>query len=139
MIAGALVNESDIDNSLFTPDVRFPERSLLPDERLFFSVLPQAVSTRAEMMTRYKWKKGWNWLPSAHSKYQKPSSLSREKIAPLSGNTTMSAGVGMFTTTPSMPSNRPLIAKTRLRWSCSKKQRPLCGNVRWERSRGRRI
>ena len=53
MIAGALVNESDIDNSLFTPDVRFPERSLLPDERLFFSVLPQAVSTRAEMMTRY--------------------------------------------------------------------------------------
>jgi hypothetical protein len=53
MIAGALVNERDIDNSLFTPDVRFPKRSLLPDERLFFSGLPQAISTRAEMMTRY--------------------------------------------------------------------------------------
>ena len=53
MIAGALVNERDIDNSLFTPDVRFPKRSLSPDERLFFSVLPQAISTRAEMMTRY--------------------------------------------------------------------------------------
>jgi hypothetical protein len=53
MIAGALVNESDIDNSLFTPDIRFPKRSLLPDERLFFSVLPQAISTQAEMMTRY--------------------------------------------------------------------------------------
>jgi len=53
MIAGALVNKSDIDSSLFTPDVGFPERSLLPDERLFFSVLPQAISTRAEMMTRY--------------------------------------------------------------------------------------
>ena len=60
MIAGALVNESDIENSLFTPDVRFPELPQLPDQRLFFSVLPQAVSTRAEMMTRYKWKKGWN-------------------------------------------------------------------------------
>ena len=53
MIAGALVNESDIENSLFTPDVRFPELPQLPDQRLFFSVLPQAVSTRAEMMTRY--------------------------------------------------------------------------------------
>jgi hypothetical protein len=53
MIAGALVNESDIDNSLFTPDVRLPKRPLLPDERLFFSVLPQAISTQAEMMTHY--------------------------------------------------------------------------------------
>jgi hypothetical protein len=53
MIAGALVNESDIDKSLFTPDVVFPERTLSPEERVFFSLLPQAVSTEAEMMTRY--------------------------------------------------------------------------------------
>ncbi len=53
MIAGALVNESDIANSLFTPDVRFPQRSLEPDEVIFFSTLPQAISTEAEMMTRY--------------------------------------------------------------------------------------
>ena len=53
MIAGALVNESDIDKSLFTPDVRFPDRPLTVDEYVFFSGLPQAVSTAAEMMTRY--------------------------------------------------------------------------------------
>jgi hypothetical protein len=53
MIAGALVNEKDIESSLFTPDVALPNRSLLPDEHIFFAVLPQAVSTRAEMMTRY--------------------------------------------------------------------------------------
>ena len=53
MIAGALVNESDIDKSLFTADVRFPDRSLSPEEYIFFSALPQAISTEAEMMTRY--------------------------------------------------------------------------------------
>jgi len=53
MIAGALVNEKDIRNSLFTPDVPYPDRSLNPDEYIFFSQLPQALSTRAEMMTRY--------------------------------------------------------------------------------------
>jgi hypothetical protein len=53
MIAGALVNQSDIDQSLFTADVRFPERSLSPEEHIFFSALPQAISTEAEMMTRY--------------------------------------------------------------------------------------
>ena len=53
MIAGALVNQSDINQSLFTSDVRFPERTLSPEEHIFFSVLPQAVSTAAEMMTRY--------------------------------------------------------------------------------------
>jgi len=52
MIAGALVNESDIGNSVYTPDVRFPDRILAPDELIFFSVLPQAVSTEAEMMAR---------------------------------------------------------------------------------------
>ena len=54
MIAGALVNESDINTSLFTPDVRFPDRPLSPEEHIFFSTLPQAISTEAEMMTRYK-------------------------------------------------------------------------------------
>ena len=53
LIAGALVNEKDIHHSLFTPDVKFPERDLSPDEYVFFNALPQALSTEAEMMTRY--------------------------------------------------------------------------------------
>jgi hypothetical protein len=53
LIAGALVNESDIGKSLFTPDVGQPNRELFPDEHVFFSMLPQALSTEAEMMTRY--------------------------------------------------------------------------------------
>ena len=53
MIAGALVNEKDIHHSLFTPDVPYPNRPLNPDEFIFFSPLPQALSTQAEMMTRY--------------------------------------------------------------------------------------
>ena len=53
MIAGALVNESDISQSVFTPDVRFPARALTVDEHVFFSALPQALSTAAEMTTRY--------------------------------------------------------------------------------------
>ncbi len=55
MIAGALVNESDIERSLFTPDVPFPpsKRQFSPDEYVFFSQLPQALSTQAEMMARY--------------------------------------------------------------------------------------
>ncbi len=53
MIAGALVNEKDIAQSLFTPDVPFPGGNLSPDEYIFFSALPQALSTRAEMMVRY--------------------------------------------------------------------------------------
>jgi len=53
MIAGALVNEKDIGISLFTPDVRFPDRPLSPDEHIFFSALPQALSTEAEMMACY--------------------------------------------------------------------------------------
>jgi len=53
MIAGALVDEQDISKSLFTPDVRFPDRALSPDEYIFFSALPQALSTEAEMMTLY--------------------------------------------------------------------------------------
>jgi hypothetical protein len=53
MIAGALVNEKDIEESIFTPDVGIPERPRLPDEYIFFSQLPQALSTEAEMTTRY--------------------------------------------------------------------------------------
>jgi hypothetical protein len=54
MIAGAVVNEADIEKSLFYPDVRFPQNhKLSPDELVFFSSLPQALSTEAEMMTRY--------------------------------------------------------------------------------------
>ena len=53
MIAGALVDEKDITQSIFTPDVSIPVRKLLPDEHIFFSLLPQAISTEAEMMTRY--------------------------------------------------------------------------------------
>jgi len=53
MIAGALVNQQDIGKSLFTPDVPFPNFALSPDEYIFFSTLPQALSTEAEMMTRY--------------------------------------------------------------------------------------
>jgi hypothetical protein len=53
MIAGALVNDQDIRESLFTPDVRFPVLAPSQDECFFYSPLPQALSTEAEMMTRY--------------------------------------------------------------------------------------
>ena len=54
MIAGALVNHDDIDKSLFTPDVKYPDtRYVQPDELIFYSRLPQALSTAAEMMCRY--------------------------------------------------------------------------------------
>ncbi len=53
MIAGALVNAEDIAQSLFTPDVPYPPGPRHADEFVFFSRLPQALSTQAEMMTRY--------------------------------------------------------------------------------------
>ncbi len=53
MIAGALVNDSDIIKGLFLPDVSYPSKKIKPDEAVFFSQLPQALSTEAEMMTRY--------------------------------------------------------------------------------------
>jgi hypothetical protein len=53
MIAGALVNQDDIEQSLFTPDVRFPEGTETAEEHIFYSKLPQALSTEAEMMMRY--------------------------------------------------------------------------------------
>jgi hypothetical protein len=53
MLAGALVNERDIGQGLFTPDVPIPDRPPTMDEHIFFSGLPQSISTRAEMMERY--------------------------------------------------------------------------------------
>jgi hypothetical protein len=53
MIAGALVNKKDCDKSLFYPDVRFPDNEIIEDRLIFNSTLPQALSTEAEMMTRY--------------------------------------------------------------------------------------
>jgi len=53
MIAGALVNEKDIERSLFSCDVPFPDHEPSFDEFIFFSPLPQALSTEAEMMARY--------------------------------------------------------------------------------------
>lgn len=53
MIAGALVNKEDIEHSLFYPDISFPTNKVKADELIFLSQLPQALSTEAEMMTRY--------------------------------------------------------------------------------------
>ncbi len=53
MIAGALVNSGDIDRSLYSPDVTFPDQEPAGEEVVFWSRLPQALSTEAEMMTRY--------------------------------------------------------------------------------------
>ncbi|HEN20464.1 MAG TPA: hypothetical protein ENN86_00465 [Desulfobacteraceae bacterium] len=54
MIAGALVNRNDIKESLFTPDIKVPGDEVCGEDLIFFSPLPQAVSTEAEMMTRYE-------------------------------------------------------------------------------------
>ena len=53
MIAGALVNEKDIHKSLFTADVPIPDKIKTAEQLIFFSKLPQAISTEAEMLTRY--------------------------------------------------------------------------------------
>jgi hypothetical protein len=53
MIAGALVNESDIGGGLFSPDIPWPESLPAGEDLLFYKQRPMAVSTRAEMMTRY--------------------------------------------------------------------------------------
>lgn len=53
MLAGALVNERDIATSLFTPDVTYPNGPSEPPDHVFLSKLPQALSTVAEMGTRY--------------------------------------------------------------------------------------
>jgi len=53
MIAGALVNKRDISQSLFTPDVLFPDKMPAGEGTFFLSGLPMALSTQAELMTRY--------------------------------------------------------------------------------------
>jgi len=53
MMAGALVNAADIHQGLFTPDVPMPDPIPGGEAVVFFSQLPQAISTRAEMMAQY--------------------------------------------------------------------------------------
>lgn len=53
MIAGGLVNEKDIGAGLFTPDIPWPSRPPVGEDALFYKQRPMAVSTRAELMTRY--------------------------------------------------------------------------------------
>lgn len=53
MIAGALVNEKDIGAGLFTPDIPWPGELPEGEDLLFYKLRPMAVSTRAELMTRY--------------------------------------------------------------------------------------
>lgn len=53
MIAGALVNESDISRSLYTPDVSIPDTNVPLSDLAFFKHLTMSLSTRAEMGTRY--------------------------------------------------------------------------------------
>ncbi len=53
MLAGALVNEKDIARGLFTPDVTRPSGIPAGEAVAFFNRLPMALSTEAEMMTRY--------------------------------------------------------------------------------------
>lgn len=60
MIAGALVNESDIGKSLYTPDVSFPDLNAPLSDLVFFKHLSMALSTRAELMTRYSDEKDIN-------------------------------------------------------------------------------
>jgi hypothetical protein len=54
MIAGALVNGNDISKGLFTPDVPLAPIEQKADGIIFPSVIPQALSTEAEMMTIYE-------------------------------------------------------------------------------------
>ena len=53
LLAGALVNQKDISRGIFTPDVPWPANPPTGSETVFFSTLPQAQSTQAEMMSRY--------------------------------------------------------------------------------------
>jgi hypothetical protein len=53
MFAGALVNEKDIGDGLFTPDVPRPTTIPAGEATVFYNKLPMALSTEAEMMTRY--------------------------------------------------------------------------------------
>lgn len=65
MIAGALVNERDIAKGLFTPDIPWPEELPSGEELLFYKQRSMAVSTRAEMMTRYGSKAAMDGMTAA--------------------------------------------------------------------------
>jgi hypothetical protein len=52
MIAGGLVNEADVHKSVFTPDIQ-RDRPRSTEDVVFFSRLPQALSTEAEIVARY--------------------------------------------------------------------------------------
>jgi hypothetical protein len=62
MIAGVLVNHNDVHKGLFTPDITYPSDPIKPDEMIFFSRVPQALSTEAEMMTVYDKYSGINGM-----------------------------------------------------------------------------
>lgn len=53
MLAGALVDDTDISEGLFTPDVKWQVSGPVQDQWVFSSTLTQALSTEAEMMTQY--------------------------------------------------------------------------------------
>lgn len=53
MAAGGLVNESDIESNLFTPDVKEPEGELTAEQLFFNSSRPQYISTVAEICKQY--------------------------------------------------------------------------------------
>ncbi len=52
MIAGSLVNSSDINKSIFTADVNYPKNKEFSDDCVFCSTIPQALSTKVEMLTK---------------------------------------------------------------------------------------
>lgn len=54
MIAGQLVNDSDIEKSIYELDIKRPEAELKYDQHLFLKAKPQYISTAAEMGYRSK-------------------------------------------------------------------------------------
>jgi hypothetical protein len=53
MIAGGLVTQEDIKISLFTPNIKYPPEVKGGEGLFFYSRLPMALSTEAEICTRY--------------------------------------------------------------------------------------
>lgn len=53
MIAGGLVNAGDVEKSIFTPDIDLVPPGSSPEHVVFFSRLPQVLSTEAEIVSRY--------------------------------------------------------------------------------------
>ncbi len=57
MIAGQLVNDSDLEKSIYELDIKRPEAELKYDQHIFFKAKPQYISTAAEMGYRAESKK----------------------------------------------------------------------------------